>query len=423
MNHSFNYNLLKSAAERLDGGQLSGARNNALNNLKNAEFPNKNHEDWKYTDISEALRLFNKSLTTNQESKHSSNKNNYQIMDQIDAHWIILNNEFFTNKKPTQPKKEEIIVSFASSKKDEAEILIDDPLSCLNAALIKDAIKITIQKNTELKKPIGIIWGGFLDQNIHCSNFRCIIEIKENAAVDFIHVHESKVNEPHFTNSVVQLDIARNSKVNYLKIQNYPKHHTLIEKSIANLNDNAHINYTNIDLGGDLSRSDIIINLNGEQSIANVNGVYLASIDQHIDNHITANHINQSTKSTQDFYGIIGEKGHCVFNGKALIKEGAINSEANQYNHNILLADNAVIDTKPELEIYTDDVKCSHGATVGQLDKEALFYMQSRGINSNTAKKMLTTAFIKKILDKIDIKSSANYLDSVISKKLHNLSS
>ena len=124
MNHSFNYNLLKSAAERLDGGQLSGARNNALNNLKNAEFPNKNHEDWKYTDISEALRLFNKSLTTNQESKHISNKNNYQIMDQIDAHWIILNNEFFTSKKPTQPKKGEIMVSFASSKKMRQKSLL-----------------------------------------------------------------------------------------------------------------------------------------------------------------------------------------------------------------------------------------------------------------------------------------------------------
>jgi len=423
MNHSFNFNLLKSEAERLNGGQLSEIRKNALNNLKNAKFPNKDHEDWKYTDISEALDLFKKSLSTEQQSTYCPNKNNYQIMNQIDAHWIILNNDIFTNKKTTQPKKEEIMVSLASSKEDETEILIDDPLSCLNAVLIKDAIKITIQKNTEFKKPIGIIWDGFLDQNIHCSNFRCIIEIKENASVNFIHVHESKVDEPHFTNSIVQLDIARNSKANYLKIQNYPKHHTVIEKSVINLNDNAFINYTNIDLGGDLSRSDIIINLNGEQSTANINGVYLAGVDQHIDNHITANHINQSTKSVQDFYGIIGKNGHCVFNGKALIKKGAIKSEANQYNHNILLADNAVIDTKPELEIYTDDVKCSHGSTVGQLDKDALFYMQSRGINSSTAKKMLITAFIKKILDKIDIQSSTNYLDSVISKKLHNLSS
>ncbi|MEC9415314.1 MAG: Fe-S cluster assembly protein SufD [Pseudomonadota bacterium] len=422
MNNSFNFNLLKSEVERLSGGQLSRIRNNALNNLKNAEFPNKNHEDWKYTDISDALKLIEKSLRTNQKSKLCPDKNNYQIMNQIDAHWIILNNEIFTKKKPTQPKKGEIMVSFASSNKDEAEILIDDPLSCLNAALIKDAIKITIRDNTELEKPIGIIWDGFLGQNIHFSNFRCIIEIKENASVDFIHMHQSKVNEPHFTNSVVQLDMARNSKVNYLKIQNYPKRHTVIEKSVTNLDDNAYINYTNIDLGGELSRSNIIINLNGEQSTANVNGIYLASTKQHIDNHITANHANQSTKSSQDFYGIIGRKGHCVFNGKALINEGAIKSEANQYNHNILLTDNAVIDTKPELEIYTDDVKCSHGSTVGQLDKDALFYMQSRGINPDTAKKMLTTAFITKILDKIDIQSSSNYLNSVISKKLDNLS-
>jgi len=423
MNQSFDFNLLELEAIRISGKQISEIRNNALENLKNLEFPKKNHEDWKYTDISKALKLFEKSLTSDHESRSYTKKSNYQIMDEIDAHWIILNNDFLSNNKANQVNNKDIKVSFASSEKDDIEILMDDPLSCLNAVLIKDAIKITIQENAKFEKPIGIICDGFLDQNIHCSNFRCIIEIKDNTSVDFIHMYESKVNEPHFTNSVVQLNLAQNSKINYLKIQDYSRHHTVIEKSVADLDDNAYINYTNIDLGGALSRSDIIANLNGKNSTACINGVYLAGIDQHIDNHITANHINQSTRSTQYFYGIVGNNGHCVFNGKALIKEGATDSEAKQYNHNILLADNAVIDTKPELEIYTDEVKCSHGSTVGQLDENALFYMQSRGINLNTAKKMLATAFIRKILDKIDIQSSVNYLDSVISKKLHNLSS
>ena len=128
------------------------------------------------------------------------------------------------------------------------------------------------------------------------------------------------------------------------------------------------------------------------------------------------------THSSQNFYGVIGNKGCAVFNGKALVHEGAFDTNANQYNHNLLLSENAEINTKPELEIYTDDVKCSHGTTVGQLDEDAIFYLRSRGISKELAKQLLTKTFITRILADINIPNVKEYIESLIELKLKELS-
>ena len=128
------------------------------------------------------------------------------------------------------------------------------------------------------------------------------------------------------------------------------------------------------------------------------------------------------THSSQNFYGVIGSKGCAVFNGKALVHEGAFDTNANQYNHNLLLSENAEINTKPELEIYADDVKCSHGTTVGQLDEDAIFYLQSRGITKELARQLLTKTFITRILADINISNTKEYIEGLIELKLKEVS-
>ena len=421
MSKNIDFNLFEKEISSSKNEIFTEIKIRALEKLKDTGVPNKSHENWKYTDISRPMELVHEYLTDNKNEKDLKSSSPSTAVNEIDAHWINLNEISLKSEFAINAEDVDINISLLSSSKENFDIQINDPISCLNALLIKDVVKITIPKNSSIEKPLGIVWTDSPKQDDFCSNLRCIIDIGENSNINLINIFQNGINEEYFINSVMEIDIAKNSNLEYLKIQNFSSNHHSIDRCLINLDKNASINFNNIDIGSKLSRSDVEVNLNQKGARASVNGVYLCEESQHIDNHIWSNHFSESTTSTQNFYGIIGKKGHCVFNGKALINENASGAEANQYNHNILLDDDASIDTKPELEIYTDDVKCSHGSTVGQLDENALYYMRSRGIDLKTAKTMLISAFVQKILSLIKIKSTQNYLDQLISTKLAKL--
>ena len=154
---------------------------------------------------------------------------------------------------------------------------------------------------------------------------------------------------------------------------------------------------------------------------ANLNGLYLAGAEQHIDNHIRVDHRVGPAVSREEYRGILAGRARCVFNGKAIVHEGADGSDAEQSNHNLLLSETAEIDTKPELEIYADDVKCAHGATIGQLDKSALFYLRSRGLNEDEATQLLTRAFAARILTAVPIEATRTYIGQKTEQRLDGL--
>jgi len=393
----------------------------ALKKLKELGIPNKKHEHWKYTDISEPMQLLEKSLNTNYQKLSEVKTYKDNNPGGIDAHWLNINGIHFDKGEIIEIEGNPIRINCLNEEQAIKELKITDPLCCLNAILAEKIIKITIPEDSVFKSPLGISYIEHSHSQKYSSNLRFIIDIKKNSKVSFIGFYGSCLNESHFSNIVTQINLAENSDTEYLKIQNLDETHNLIDRSIIDLGPSSKINYTTVDIGSKLSRTDVEVNLSNEKSSAVINGVYLCEKNQHIDNHIWSNHISQSTSSTQCFYGIIGEKGHCVFNGKALIKEKAFDTEANQYNHNILLDDSASVDTKPELEIYNDSVKCSHGCTIGQLDEDAIFYMKSRGIDSKTAKSLLISAFVKNILSKINTEAPREYLDELITSKLERL--
>ena len=393
----------------------------AFKKLKELGIPNKKHEHWRYTDISEPIQLLEKSLSPSNQKSYIEKTNKDYKPGNIDAHWLNINGVDFGENKTIEIEGHPIQINCLNEEQAIKELKINDALGCLNALLALKIIKIIIPEGSVIETPIGISCVELHYSQKYCSNLRLIVDIKKNSKVSFIGFYESNSDESHFSNIVMQINLAENSDTEYLKIQNLSETHNLIDRSIIDLGPSSQINYTTVDIGAKLSRTDVEVNLNHEKSSAVINGVYLCGKNQHIDNHIWSNHISQSTSSTQNFYGIIGEKGHCVFNGKALIKEKAFDTEANQYNHNILLDDSASVDTKPELEIYNDNVKCSHGCTIGQLDEDAIFYMKSRGVDSKTAKSMLISAFVKNILSKVNIETSREYLDELISSKLEKL--
>ena len=171
----------------------------------------------------------------------------------------------------------------------------------------------------------------------------------------------------------------------------------------VHLGKDAGIHHNSFDFGGALSRNDVVTNIAGTGADVALNGLYLSSGEQHIDNHTCIIHGVGPSTSNEEYRGILSGRSQCVFNGKVIVAEGADGTDSSQSNHNLLLSDRAEIDTKPELEIYADDVKCAHGATVGQLDKASLFYLRSRGLDEDQARQILTRAFAAGTLSSLSI--------------------
>jgi len=183
----------------------------------------------------------------------------------------------------------------------------------------------------------------------------------------------------------------------------------------------ARLNMASYDLGGGLVRNDVDIDLGEPGADAVFNGLYLAGDGQHIDNHTRVDHRVGPASSSQEYRGILNGRCRCVWNGKAIVHAGADGTDANQANHNLLLSEHAEIDAKPELEIYADDVKCSHGTTVGQLDDTALFYLRTRGLDKRQATQLLTHAFAADLVGRAPVAAAIDIINSLVEARLGDL--
>ena len=186
----------------------------------------------------------------------------------------------------------------------------------------------------------------------------------------------------------------------------------------ATLGRSANFTSTSISLGAALARHDVTATLS-EGTEATLNGLYVAGGSQHVDNHTTIDHAKPHGSSRELYKGILDGKAHAVFNGRILVRQDAQKTDSKQTNKNLVLSDDATIDTKPELQIFADDVRCTHGATIGQLDAESLFYLQSRGIGRSDARRLLTYAFAQDVVDRIKVRSLRDSLERILFEKFH----
>jgi len=406
---------------------LKSVRKTALKKFRQFRIPSSDHEEWKFTDPSPLIELSNACLK-NGIPKNSHNTKTFSEVTKytknIDAHWIVLENGIIREDflSPFQSMENTgFTVERFSEISDKSCIYIDDPMASLNAALLDDGLLINIKKNIEIEKPIAFLLFDETTSTNHISQSRIIVNANQNSKAEIIELQVSKGDLKQFTNSVIQIELLENSQIDFLKIQERSNCHMQLEKTLVTINRNATLNYTSVDIGGSLIRNDVITTMIDIDGKAQINGVYLSESKQHIDNHIVADHQIGETKSIINYRGIIGKNSRCIFNGKAIVQKNADGSDAHQSNKNILLSENAEINTKPELEIYADDVKCSHGTTIGQIDKQLLFYMQTRGINRAEAKRLLTSSFIDFITNKIEINSVKKYLENILKQKFLRL--
>lgn len=417
------HELLEAAVTALPPDKLSAVRRAALASFAANGFPTTKHEDWKYTSLSAVADLSNTWLQENAAAgKTKPGAVDTEQTEQIDAHWIVIENGVVDPQSlgKLDPLAESgITISSLADGVDEDSIAVDDPMSAFNAALLRDGLRLTVAAGCTLDKPLGILL--LDDGSVRVTQTRILIDVGENAKLRIVECPVSAGSAQQFANSVTQAALGTGAELDFVRIQQRQKDHLSVNRFSASLDRDAVLDYNNFDFGGGLARNDIVADIGATGAFVNLHGLYLASGRQHIDNHTRVDHRVGPAKSTEEYRGILSGQARCVFNGKAVVHDGADGTDADQSNHNLLLSDKAEIDTKPELEIYADDVKCSHGATVGQLDKSALFYLRSRGLDKDEATQVLTRAFASAILSKLAIEQCHDYLASALDKHLDAL--
>jgi len=284
--------------------------------------------------------------------------------------------------------------------------------TALNAAFGSYSV-ITITKETVVDEPIHITFGSAKGV---MTSLHVIVIAEAGSKATIVETHHSE--SEGFTNAAVQVFVKDNANVTHYRVQKDTAGAFNYGVTEVTLGRGSSYNSTNINLGGAVSRHDIEVRFTAEGGEAWVDGLYMLNGEQHHDTHSIIDHTVPNCTSHQTYRGVLNDRSHGVFNGIVFVRENAHGTDAQQSNKNLLLSNDARIDTKPQLEIFNDDVKCSHGATVGQLEDDEMFYLLSRGISEPLAKNLLTYGFAEAVIDKIAIDSIKNELDKLVLNRL-----
>lgn len=386
-------------------------------------FPDKQEENWRHTDVSGISNQTFVSVHPNHDITgldHVINKNAIP-----DCYLIVFVNGEIV---PAYSSSKLLEVGVASTLKKQMtldgtvhEIFSqsnNNSFSNLNLALLNNGVYINITKDFKIDKPIQLLFVAIPSDKPCMQHIHNIINIGENVSVKIIETYSSESSVQYWNNIVTKLKVEQYANVEYYKIQNesFVSHH--LAQLICQQEKNSIVKTFNFSLGAKWSRENIDIELIKSNANISMHGLYCIFPEQFVDFHTCINHVAVNTTSFEKFKGILFKKAKGVFNGKIKVQPGAQKTIAKLINQNLLLEKTAEVNAKPELEIYADDVQCSHGATVGQLDEAALFYCQSRGIEYQNAINMLTLAFVQDMFDSIENKNIGKFIQDLVSEKL-----
>lgn len=379
-------------------------------------FPTKREESWKYTDTSFlANDTWNWPVKIEQEISHSF------------ACRMVFINGYFCSQQSNLPEGvifqslSKALASDSSAKLKEffqQENIKKFPFLGLNTVLMGDGCYLYIPKNVVVKEPIHLLFINTNQKKFHISP-RNFIFAEKNSAVTVIEEYRGEKAEHYVTNTTTLLQAEENSQIHYYKIQNEDKTSNHFANIFVSQQKNSQVNTFCFGLGGRFVREDLYVRSQGENCESTLTGLYhLIHDHQHLDNHLYVDHQASRCKSNMLYKGILENKSCAVFNGKVYVAKNTEKNHAIQTNHNLLLSSEAEINTKPELEIYADDIRCNHGATVGCLNSDEMFYLRSRGIAELEARQMLIRAFADEILQKVNHVAIQDYICSGVYAKL-----
>jgi Fe-S cluster assembly protein SufD len=367
-------------------------------------FPTTHDEDWRFTSVAAIARTKFELSDTNREIKPG------------DFPSLFFNGRLAADGLPKGVRlatREEMEDHLAG--RDSCE---DGAFVALNTAFLDDIVALRIERGAVIEEPLHILYGGpAATASPVAVHPRILILAGANSQCAIVEHYVSGTGA-YLTNAVTELAVGHGAVVDHYKIQTEGLQAFHIGSMFARLGRSANFTTCSIALGGALVRNDVTATLS-EGTEATLNGLYVAGGSQHVDNHTTIDHAKPHGSSRELYKGILDGKAHAVFNGRILVRKDAQKTDSKQTNKNLVLSDDATIDTKPELQIFADDVRCTHGATIGQLDAESLFYLQSRGIGRSDARKLLTYAFAQDIVDRIKVPSLRDSLEQTLFEKFH----
>ena len=391
-------------------------RKNAKIEIENLELPTSKTEYWKYTRLGKILNN-NYSIGSNMEVDI-----NQFLIPNLDANIIVLVNGNY-NSNLSNIKEQEGAKTLSLIQGKEKGIVIKDHFNrysakkdelflAINNAFHTDGVCIHLKKGITAEKPYHII--NVTTGNNSIAQSRNLFIVEENSSVKIIESFVNLNGSENFINNVSEMFIGENANLEYNKIQDKSEQNYSISTEQVYQTANSNFTINTATFNGALVRNNLTIEVDGNNCETNLNGLYLGRNKDHIDNHTIVDHKNPYCTSNEVYKGILDDNSVGVFNGKVFVRQDAQITNAFQQNNNILLSDNATVNSKPELEIYADDVKCSHGSTTGQIDEEAIFYLQSRGLSRKSAINLMINAFAKDALAKISIEALSSYIDKKI---------
>lgn len=393
--------------------------------------PTRKNEQWKYTDIKPVVEKdYWQSAAT--EAAISANKLAAFELQGLDPIRLVFVNGYYSAElSETNIGIEGLTVESLSESLNNRPTLLKDhlgtlsrevksPFSAINTGLADQGAVIIVDDDRVIKQPIHALFINAGQQGLFSAHPRLLISVGKNSGLDVIEHYGSldETGQP-LTNTVTEIFLAEGGRCKYSKLLQETDNTVTIGGTYVQQSANSEFESHTVCLGGGLVRNDLNIRLAQPGASCRVNGVYLARNRQHVDNHTVIEHIAPHCSSQEFYKGLITGRAHAVFNGRIHIHPGAQQSNAELNNKNLLLSGMAEIDTKPELEIYADDVKCSHGATVGELDQQEIFYLRSRGIENEQARSMLSLAFINEVIERLPYAELREKVSAIIETSLH----
>jgi len=398
--------------------------------LKKQQFPTTKNEDWKYTNLKPYIERDYSNYPSSALDK-KINVSDYISSEEV--YYITFVNGEWSEVNTKLPEGEGVVVSnlmfaieteYKGVKNHFGKYLsLDDNIfSAINAASFTDGLFVEVADGVVLDKPIVCLYFSDRSQGNLTANYRNLFVVGENAQVKILEYNYSLNNANYVLNTfATEVCVGKSANVDYYKFQ-------LDESKVSQVNQvegkqgQSSVFTTNtFTLSGDLVRNEVNILLDGEHIESFLNGLYLTDGKMLVDNRSLMDHVQPNCMSDEFYKGIIGGQSRAVFNGKIMVHQEAQKTNAFQSNKNILDSDDATINTKPQLEIFADDVRCTHGATIGQIDKDALFYMQARGIGKDVARKLLLKSFAADVVERVQLDFAKDFLIDLIEKKLDQI--
>ena len=408
-------------------GSLNLLKKNAMLAFEKLGFPTTKHEEWKYSNVK---KLVSQKFEFHAESNFSAENLETLQLPNLQGNVLCFVNgvykkELSTLKSPSTKLKvmtlTEAVVEIPAIIEQHFGKYVDsqnESFTALNTAMANDGLVVYVPDNVTIEEPIIMRLIADVRTQKVGSQVRNLIVVGKNAEVKIAEAFRTYGEEASFVNAVTEIVVAEDARVDYYKVQNDNDASYHIGTTQVYQQNKSYFYSATVTLNGGFVRNNLNLSLDGEHIESHMYGLYIPNGSQHVDNHTLADHRKPNSVSNELYKGVLMDKSTGVFNGKIFVQEDAQKTNAYQNCRNVITSDSASMNSKPQLEIWADDVKCSHGTTTGKLNDEAIFYMQSRGIPKQEAIKLQLLAFAEDVISQIKIDSIREYLAEKIAEKL-----